>query len=39
MTALVASAGPRMRAYLDLVATCAALAFLLLIVHPAYEYA
>jgi len=39
MTALVASAGPRMRAYLDLVATCAALAFLILIVHPAYEYA
>ena len=28
-----------MRAYLDLVATCAALAFLLLIVWPAYEYA
>ena len=39
MTALVAIAGPRMRAYLDLVAICAALAFLLLIVHPAYEYA
>src|SRR6201986_5301103 len=39
MTALVATAGPRMWAYLDLVATCAALAFLLLIVHPAYEYA
>src|ERR1700742_1638332 len=39
MTALVASAGPRMQAWLDLVATCAALAFLLLIVHPAYEYA
>ncbi len=39
MTALVASAGPRMQAYLDLVATCAALAFLLLIVHPAYDYA
>src|SRR6266566_5704067 len=28
-----------MRAYLDLVATCAALAFLLLIAWPAYEYA
>jgi TRAP-type C4-dicarboxylate transport system permease small subunit len=28
-----------MRAYLDLVATCAALAFLLLIVWPAYDYA
>jgi len=39
MTALVASAGPRLRAYLDLVAICAALAFLLLIVQPAYEYA
>lgn len=39
MTALVASAGPRLRVYLDVVATCAALAFLILIVHPAYEYA
>src|SRR6201987_4767836 len=39
MTAIVASARPAMRAYLDLVATCAALAFLLLIVRPAYEYA
>jgi tripartite ATP-independent transporter DctM subunit len=39
MTALVASAGPRLRAYLDLVAICAALAFLLLIAHPAFEYA
>lgn len=39
MTALVASAGPRLWAYLDVVATCAALAFLVLIVHPAYEYA
>ena len=39
MTAVVASARPAMRAYLDLVATCAALAFLLLIVWPAYEYA
>ncbi|MFX4377491.1 TRAP transporter small permease subunit, partial [Acinetobacter baumannii] len=38
MTALVASAGPRLWAYLDVVATCAALAFLLLIVRPAYEY-
>ncbi len=28
-----------MRAYLDLVATCAALAFLLLVAWPAYEYA
>ena len=39
MTAVVASAKPAMRAYLDVAATCAALAFLLLIVRPAYEYA
>jgi len=39
MTAVVASAGPAMRAYLDLVATCAALAFLTLIVWPSAEYA
>ncbi|ABE39950.1 TRAP C4-dicarboxylate transport system permease DctM subunit [Rhodopseudomonas palustris BisB5] len=39
MTALVASASPRMRAFLDLVAICAALAFLLLIAAPAAEYA
>src|SRR6266404_4350531 len=39
MTAIVASAKPSMRAYLDVVATCGALAFLLLIVRPAYEYA
>ncbi len=39
MTAIVASAKPAMRVYLDLVATCAALAFLLLIAWPAYEYA
>src|SRR6195952_445640 len=39
MTAVVASAKPAMRAYLDLVATCAALAFLLLIGWPACEYA
>ncbi len=39
MTAIVASAKPAMRAYLDLVATCAALAFLLLIAWPSYEYA
>src|SRR6201995_949978 len=39
MTALVAVAGPRLRAYLEVVAVCAALAFLLLILHPAYEYA
>jgi tripartite ATP-independent transporter DctM subunit len=39
MTAIVARAKPAMRAYLDVAATCAALAFLLLIVRPAYEYA
>jgi tripartite ATP-independent transporter DctM subunit len=39
MTAVVGNARPAMRAYLDLVATCAALAFLLLIAWPAYEYA
>jgi tripartite ATP-independent transporter DctM subunit len=39
MTALVATAGPRMWAFLDVVATCAALAFLLMIVAPSYEYA
>ena len=39
MTAIVASSKPAMRAYLDVVATCAALAFLLLIAWPAYEYA
>lgn len=39
MTALVASAGPGLWGYLDVVATCAALAFLILILRPAYEYA
>lgn len=39
MTAIVAAAKPPVRAYLDVVATCAALAFLLLIVWPAYQYA
>ncbi len=39
MTAVVATAKPAMRAYLDVLATCAALAFLLLIVGPAYQYA
>jgi tripartite ATP-independent transporter DctM subunit len=39
MTAVVASATPATRAYLDVVATCAALAFLLLIASPACEYA
>src|SRR5436305_7825920 len=39
MTAVVASAGPAARAYLDVVATSAALAFLLLVAWPAWEYA
>lgn len=39
MTALVAAARPRTRAFMDVVATSAALAFLLLIAWPAYEYA
>src|SRR5205809_8023953 len=39
MTAVVASARPATRAYLDVVATCAALAFLLLVAWPAWEYA
>jgi tripartite ATP-independent transporter DctM subunit len=39
MTALVASAGPKLWAFLDAVAVCAALGFLILIVHPGYEYA
>jgi tripartite ATP-independent transporter DctM subunit len=39
MTAVVGNAKPAMRAYLDVVATSAALAFLLLIVEPAYHYA
>ena len=39
MTAVVARASDRMQAYLGLFATCAALAFLLMIVGPAYEYA
>src|SRR3982074_2156064 len=39
MTAVVASARPAMRGYLDLVATCAALAFLVMIAWPSFEYA
>jgi tripartite ATP-independent transporter DctM subunit len=39
MTAVVASAKPAMRAWLDVVATCAALGFLLLIAWPACQYA
>jgi tripartite ATP-independent transporter DctM subunit len=36
---VVGKAGPTLRAYLDVVAICAALAFLLMIVWPAYQYA
>src|SRR5271169_6636488 len=39
MTAIVASARPAMRPYLELVATSGALAFLLLMAWPAYDYA
>ena len=39
MTAIVASASPAMRAWLDLVATCAALAFLAMVVWPSWDYA
>ncbi|HZE55647.1 MAG TPA: TRAP transporter small permease subunit, partial [Bradyrhizobium sp.] len=39
MTALVAKAGPCARALLEPVATCACLAFLLMMVWPAWEYA
>jgi tripartite ATP-independent transporter DctM subunit len=39
MTAVVGSAGPAMKAYLDVIATCAALAFLLMIAAPSYQYA
>src|SRR5258708_968210 len=39
MTAIVAAASRPARAYLDTVATCAALAFLLMIAWPAYQYA
>ena len=39
MTAIVASASPAGAAFLDVVATGAALAFLLLIAWPAFEYA
>lgn len=39
MTALVTSVRPAVQAYFDLVATCAAFAFLLLIAWPACDYA
>src|SRR3954467_7770343 len=38
MTAVVAGVRPAMRAYLDLVATVAAVAFLVMIARPAWEY-
>jgi tripartite ATP-independent transporter DctM subunit len=39
MTAIVGAAGPTLRAYLDVVATCAALAFLVMVVWPSWQYA
>lgn len=39
MTAVVGMASPRMRAFLDVLAMCASLAFLLVIVEPAWEFA
>jgi len=39
MTAISGMLRPRARAFLDLVAVAAALAFLVLMVHPAYEFA
>ncbi len=39
MTALVANAGPSARAFLEAVAICGALAFLLVVAWPSYEYA
>src|SRR5882757_9604588 len=39
MTAAVAGARPATRAFLDVVGTCAALAFLLMIAWPSWEYA
>src|SRR3954451_20895437 len=39
MTAIVGMLGPRARAFLDVVAIAAPLAFLLLVIHPAYEFA
>ena len=39
MTAIVGKLSPRPRAFLDLIAIAAALAFLLLVLRPAYEFA
>ena len=39
MTAIVGMLGPRARAFLDVIAVAAALVFLVLVMHPAYEFA
>jgi tripartite ATP-independent transporter DctM subunit len=39
MTALVSKLQPQTRAFLDLIAIAAPLAFLVLVIHPAYEFA
>ncbi len=39
MTALIERVKPKTRQFFEILATCAALAFLLFIVYPAYEYA
>ena len=39
MTAIVGKLGPRGRAFLDLLAIAASIAFLVFVVHPAYEFA
>lgn len=39
MTAIVGKLEPRKRAFLDLIAIAAAIAFLAFVVHPAYEFA
>ncbi len=39
MTALVAMAGPRARAFLETLALVAGLVFVVLVLHPSYEFA
>ena len=39
MTAIVGKLKPRKRAFLDLIAIASAIAFLMFVVHPAYEFA
>ena len=39
MTAIVSKLGPQDRAFIDVVAIAACFAFLLLVIHPAYEFA